>query len=227
MGIFLRLTRGLLTAVGAFLILFGVGLALAKPQAEELFRRSTEAELSDAFGAPVTISQARLSLLRRAVRLDAVTVSNPAPFSRQPAFTCERVTVKLDPLSLFTRAPRIHRVEVQDAELDYRYKAGTGTNVRLLTQSVEQYAASHSGDREYQVALLEATGAKVTFSTNLVPLARVGMRVVDVRREDLTDSGPFTGIQIARIILLSVIREALTLNGLVDPVVSELKELFE
>lgn len=227
MGFVLRLIRGTLTTVGFFLILAGIAIVFMKPQAERAIRGSMEAELRDAFGVPVTIADAHVSLLRRAVRLDGVAVANPSLFRNEPAFTCDRVIVKVDPLSLLTREPRLHRVEFVGATLNYRYKAGTGTNIRLLTEALDEYAAAHAGDRAYRVALLEATGARVNFSTNLVPLAKLGMRVVNVRQEDLDESAPLSDIQVTRIMLLSVIREAVTLNGIVDPIVRELKELFE
>lgn len=227
MSFFLSLVRGLLTSIGVFLIVVGVATVFGKPQAEEAFRRSVEAELTEAFGVPVGVEDVHLSLLRRSIRMDFVEVSNPSLFRDEPAFVGERVVVKVDPLSLFTRAPRLHRVEVIGATMNYRYKVGTGTNIGLLTESLERYAAAHSTDRQYRVALLEATGAKVNFSTNLVPLAKVGMRVVDVRRENLDESAPLSDTQVARVMLLSIIKEAVTLHGIVDPLVHELKELFE
>lgn len=227
MSFFLTLVRGTLTSIGVFLVVVGIAIVFGKPQAENAFRRSMESELSEAFGTPVAITDVRLSLLRRAVRIESVAVANPSLFRNEPAFTCEQILVKLDPLTLLTRAPRLHRVEFNDAVVNYRYKAGTGTNIALLTESLERYATANSGDREYRVELLEATGAKVNFSTNLVPLAKVGMRVVNVRRENLHEATPLSDVQVARVLLLSVIREAVTLNGIVDPLIEGVKELFE
>lgn len=220
-----RLLRGILSGLGVVLIGMGVGAVLAKPAVEELVRNSLEAELSAAFGVPVTASAVRVSLLRRAVRIESMVVSNPGQFRDEPAFTCDQVLVKIHPVSLLTRRPRIHRVEVRGATVNYRYKLGTGTNIAVLTDALEAYAAAHPHDRAYKVAVMEARGAKVHFSTNLVPLASVGMRVVNVREENVEGLGSASNIQLARVLLLSIIKEAVTLKGLTDPLLRELKEL--
>ena len=222
-----NLVRGVLTATGILLIVSGVCTVFAKPHVEKAFQRSLEQEMSQAFGVPVTVARARVSLLRRAARLDSVSISNPEMFRRETAFRCDQIVVKVDPLSLMTTSPRLHRVEVHGALINYRYKAGTGTNITILTDAVDRYVAEHGTNRTYTVSLLEATGATVNFSTNLVPLPNVGMRVVNVRRDNLDETDPLSDIQVARVILLSVIKEAVTLKGLTDPVVKEIQELFD
>lgn len=227
MSFFVGLVRGVLTFIGIALIAAGMGMVFGKPQAEEALRRSLEARMTEAFAAPVTIAEVHVSLLRRAIRAQGVMVASPSQFRDDPALTCDEVRVKVDPLTLLTGPPVLHRVDVQGAIMNYRYKAGAGTNIGLLTDALDTYAAAHPAERLYRVDLLSSTDARVNFSTNLVPLAKVGMRVVNVRRENLDGKNPLSSARIARIFLLSVLKEAVTLHGITDPIVNEVRELFD
>ncbi len=219
--------RGVLTSIGIFLIVVGVGLLFGKPRAEDALRRSIQTEMTEAFGVPVTVAKVRVSLIRRAIRAEGVLVASPAQFREEPALMCDEVGIKVDPLTLVTGTPVFHRVDVKGAILNYRYKVGTGTNIGMLTSALDEYIAENPGARRYEVKLLECTGAKVNFSTNLIPLAKVGMRVVNVRRESVDQADPLSSIQITRVFIFSVLKEAITLNGITDPIVDELKELFD
>ena len=78
---------------------------------------------------------------------------------------------------------------------------------------------------------LRCEDAQVRLSTNIIPLASVGMNLVSIHLEDLNDSRPISAGALTSILLRSLIGEIVTLDGLLDPIakplIRELKELKE
>ncbi len=225
-GVFLllRILKAFLTSVGLFLIVLGIGAILLLPQVEDFLRGNMEETLTQTFGTPVRIESMGLSLVDRSIEFRQLRVMNPQSFREEEAMVCETLRIQFNPMTLLSSAPVLHDVQLDKARINYRYKAGAGTNIGQLSKASERYAAESGSNQTYQVVHLRAENAEVNFSTNLLPLASVGMRVVTIDLDDVHENSPANTAQIVSIFLRSLLRETLTLKGILGPVVGKLKE---
>lgn len=225
-GLAARFFRFVLTAVGLVLIGIGAAYVFGLPQVEDHSRRTFESQLSAVFGVDAEVQSVKFDPFRRAFILHDVSIGNPAAFRSEPAVTCERLLIKIEPESFLFGAPTLNRIHADGVFVDYRYKVGHGTNVARLLDSVDAYQKANAGRRGYRVELLETSEAKVRFSTNLIPLAGIGTRVVSVRLENVHENATLSSAEIAQIFLRSIAKEAVTLGGVFDPLFDAFRDAF-
>lgn len=207
--------KSIMTAVGLVLIAIGAGALVLAPNLEPLFRGRFEDSLREVFDAEVTIQRIGLSPLKQCVDFSGVTIMNPSGFKAIPAFESDQIRLEFDPRTVFARSPVIRNTEVVGAHIYYRYEVGDGINMERLTASVDDYLARERA-RGFVVQAVNAEGAEVHFSTNLIPKSRVGLHLVDLHVDNAGDSEPVSAPKAAGLILKSIVREVVTLRGLLN-----------
>lgn len=213
----------ILTGLGLILIVIGVGGLLLSTRMGGLTAGIVENRLSQAFDAPVEVGNIQLAPLTQSIIVDRFILENPPEFKRGTAIQSERVRISFDARTLFNPAPVVREIVFEDAVIFYRYEKGRGINmVRLF----ERASANTEDAPDFVVNEIRCENSEVHFSTNVVPLPRVGLDLVNVRLRDLNDGAPITSRQAAALFLRSVLMETLTLGGLLDPVLDPIRERF-
>ena len=212
------------TALGLFLILIGIGGIVVYTQAERFASRSIAEILSSTFESQASIESISIAPTKKALILHNVTLKNPMKFKEGDAFTSERVIVRIAPFSLLGSSPVIEQLTFLDAVILYRYEAFQGTNIGALAKQFETISAVDSATPQFIIQNVKCIDTKVEFSTNLIPKANVDLNLVTIELNDLEDKEPINAAKASSIILRSLIKETLTLKGLLGPFVKQLRK---
>ncbi|NIA12650.1 MAG: AsmA family protein [Nitrospiraceae bacterium] len=225
-------------AVGMVLILAAIATLLLITQTDTYANDALCRLISDAAKTEVTLDRVRLLPQQQAIELHGLTVMNPPPLKPEPAIEIGRLYIQFDLKTLLSKTPRIRRIEVDEAVVHLHYRAAKGTNIGLLATRAQQAAnaqpapGSQAQDEKRTFTIDEFTckGASVSLSTNLLPASEVDLNIApftltgDVANRDITPA------ELTAIFLRTLVRETVTLKGLLKPAASligqELKSLI-
>lgn len=210
-----------LTALGLFLIIVGIGGLVVYTQAERYASRTMAEMLATSFGSTASIDSISVSPGKKAVILHGVTLNNPAKFKEGEALTSERVIVQMDLMSLLSDSPVIEQLTFLGTNIHYRHELLDGTNIGVLAKQFEK--ASSVDPSKFVVKKIRCKDARATFSTNLLPKANMDVELVTVELNDLDNGQPVSGSEMASFFLRSLIKETMTINGLLSPLLQQLK----
>jgi len=210
-----------LTSVGLVLILMGVIGILVLTQAQNLLTKSVDEVLTEAFGSSASIKGVSVSPADRTLVLHQFTLSNPQGFSPGDALRCERVKLRLKLPSLLTKSPIIETMDIEGADIIYRYELGRGTNIAALARSLPK--TENDDARTFKIEKLRCRGAKLHMSANFIPGPDLTLNVITIRLENLENGAPITTAQATSIFMRSVLVETLTVKGLLSPVFNKIR----
>jgi hypothetical protein len=151
-------------------------------------------------------------------------LKNPASFKDGDALTSERVIVRFKPLSLLTPTPVIEQLTFLETEIHYRYELLDGTNIGTLAKQLDRYSEVDPNPLKFVVENVRCVNANVKFSTNLIPKAKMDMNLLTVNIDNLSEDKAIGTSQATAIFLRGIIHETLTLNGLLNPIVKQLRK---
>lgn len=209
------------------LIALGIGGLVVYTQAEKFASRSLSEILTDSFAATAEVQSITVAPTKKSLILHNVSLKNPMGFKEGDALTSKRVIVRVDPFSLLTSTPVIEQLTFLDTEVHYRYEVMQGTNIGKLAKQLEDFSGVDPTPVEFVVKNIRCKDANVQFSTNLIPKAQMDMSLMTVELNDLNGDDPITPSLAASIFLQGVIKETLTLNGLLSPLVKILRKESE
>ena len=212
------------TALGLFLIALGIGGLVVYTQAEKFASRSLSEILTNSFAAEAHVEKISIAPTKKALILHNLSLKNPPNFKEGDAFTSRRVILRMDPFSLLTRNPVIDQATFMDSEVHYRYELAQGTNIGNLARKLENFAELDPTPIRFVVNKVRCRDANVTFSTNLIPKSQMDMSVMSVELDEINGNKPVSTSKAASIFLKGIMRETLTLNGLLDPIVNQLRK---
>ena len=210
------------TALGLVLIIIGIGGLVVYTQMERYASRSFEEMLATSFDSTASIESITVAPGKKAVILNGVTLNNPAKFKEGEALTSDRVIVQLDLMSLMTESPIITQLTFVGTDVHYRYELLDGTNIGVLAKRFDR--ASSVDPSKFVVKKVICKDARVSFSTNVLPKDNLNISMVTVELENLDNGEPVSGTEIAAIFLGSLVRETLSINGLLSPLVKQLRK---
>ena len=218
-----------MTILGLTLILIGVGGVFGLSQSGRFAKGFVETELEEILSTEVEIGGMRVLPFRRAIELTGLRVMNPEGFNEGDALSCERIQILLDPTTVFSEVRVIEELSLEGMEIRYRVQVGEGINIGRLAKAAE--TAAEDQRSRFVVKSLRCEDAEVHLSTNIIPLASVGVNLVSLHLEDLNESRAISAGALTSILLRSLLGEIVTLDGLLDPIANplmrELKELKE
>lgn len=129
---------------------------------------------TEAVGAPVVVSQVRLSLLEGAGEITGLTIGNPAGYQSPEAFGIDRVRFNIDLGSLMQSPIRIEEFMVQHARAVYEVDAQGKGNIQVLLENLT--AANESdGGGESQTPETDKTSAAPQISIGNVSVANTDL----------------------------------------------------
>jgi hypothetical protein len=211
-----------LTALGLFLILLGIGGLVIGKQSERFVTKFIAEIMTDAFNSAAHIDHVSIDPANRTLVLHEFALENPAKFKEETAFTSETIVVKLDLETILSDSPVIERLEIQNAVFKYRVEILDGSNIGTLAKQLENGKSKE--DKQFIVEELTCDNAQIEFSTNMMPKAHMDLNLVTVNLENLENQTPVTTGQITSIFFKSVIRETVTLKGMLNPMIRTLKK---
>lgn len=130
---------------------------------------------TEAVGAPVVVSQVRLSLLEGAGEITGLTIGNPVGYQSTEAFGIDRVRFNIDLASLMQSPIRIEEFTVQHARAVYEVDAQGKGNIQVLLENLSATTESDVGGEPQ---------APETENTSPAPQISIGN--VSVANTDLT-----------------------------------------
>ncbi len=210
-----------LTSVGLVLILIGVIGIFVLTQAQDFLTKAVDELLTEAFGSSASVKSVSLSPGNRALVLHEFALANPEGFAPGDALRCARVELRLKPRTFLTDAPAIETMDIEGADIHYRYELGRGTNIAALARTLSEKPVEDAP--KFKVEKLRCRNAKVHFSANVIPGPDLALNVVTIRLENLENGAPVTTAQMTSIFLRSVLVETLTIKGLLSPVFAKIR----
>jgi hypothetical protein len=213
-----------LTAVGLLLIMTGIGGLVVYTQAERFTSRFIAEMLSSSFDSRAEIGSISIAPTKKALILHNVKLKNPAKFKEGDALTSERVIVKIDPFSLLRKSPIIEQLTFLDTVIHFRYEVFQGTNIGKLARQFESISDNDSATPRFIIQNVRCKNAKVEFSTNLIPKANIDLNLVTIELNNLDNEEPINAAKASSIILRSLIKETLTLKGILSPIMKQLRK---
>ena len=185
------------TALGLVLILLGVASLLTYTQLDKIGKYAIENVLDKSFSGGGSVENVTVSPFDQSIDIIGLKLANPDTFKDGEAVECGRVHIEFDPKTVFARPPVIQRVVVEDAEVSYRYEVGEGTNIGALAKEAQ---ASILKSFTFLVRELDCKGVKVHFNTNLLPMARVGVDLINIHMDDLSKDEPVRTVDVLSLI---------------------------
>jgi hypothetical protein len=134
-----------------------------------------------------------------------------------------RIHVAFDPATLLDGPPVVKEVVLHDARIHLRYEVGEGTNLSCLDRNAarllgEKKETGRAGARgSFVVKSFRSEAARLDVSANLAPVASLGMDIAPFAMSDLSRDAPVSTIDMCVLFVRSVLREAVTVKGLVGP----------
>lgn len=86
-------------------------------------------------GVPVAVNDVDISLTGGTAKISGLTIGNPEGFKSERAFYLGDVSVKLDPMSVFSDTVKIYSININDPEITYEIAVGR-TNISTLQQNI-------------------------------------------------------------------------------------------
>ena len=232
----------LMIALGLFLIGIAVLLVLLAGPLEKLARAQVETRLGEIYGTKVSIGRARFSATPIALTVEDIVVYNPPGFVESPALNCKTLILLPDLPTLLTEHPRLRTIRREGVEMHLRHELGEGTNIGKLSNAAETFAAARQAEeteaqpqaeaapptpaapakRRLAVDKIECAGARLNLSASLVPLSSAALDIEPFTVE--LEEGAVSVPKVAGIILRSLVKKSVTVNGLLRPLSELLQE---
>jgi len=122
----------IMTAVGLALIGLFIAAVLLLTQFEGLLRKGLTHQAGRVLECEIRLEGVRFDWLEQALVFKGVSLYNPAEFTDREAVRVGSLVVKLDPLTLFSKTPRIREIHLRETSAHLQYKIGAGTNLGVL-----------------------------------------------------------------------------------------------
>lgn len=221
----MMIVRFLMVTTGLLLIGVAVAAVGAMPYWEPMVREEMAARFGAMLQTEASIGGLAIDPQRQAIVLRDVVVRNPPAFEKGDALRCARVLLIIDPQSVFNSPLRISQIIVEEADVVLRWIPGQGSNLGALaaqarTQAEPPLAAGVSAPpqgRSFVVERLDCTGAKVTPQNVVLGALPIALTVAPFTVADLEAHGPVRPAQLTGIFLRSLLKEIVTLKGLLSP----------
>ena len=212
--------------VGLTLILIGVTAFVASAYFEQIIMEKVEDAVSATFASSARVDSVSISPINRSLELRGFSLSNPSSYKDGNAIECKVIELRFQPKTLFTDSPVVRSVRFKGTDVFYRHKVGTGSNIKELSDRAAKSAAV-AGPDSYPKIVVESVhceNARIHFSANVIPVASVGLNLVDVHLANLQSQDALSTRTVASIFLRSLAKEIVTVKGLLTPVVDEVRQ---
>ena len=118
-----------------------VGIYVFLSSLDSVVKAAVERIGSDATGTQVTLNNVEISPTGGFGALRGFRMTNPKGFAEGDAFTFQEISVKIDPLSVFSDPVVINEIDIEKPEITYAIGNGT-SNVDEIQKNVKTYAGA-------------------------------------------------------------------------------------
>lgn len=223
--------RFVVTTIGLVLIVMAIGAILFSTQAGAVADAAFERMLGYIYQTDVTIDHVTFLPRERAMLVQGLTIQNPPPFKAGPAIEMGELLVTVAPTTLLSSQPVVKEVLMKDAEFYIRYEVGRGSNLGKLDENARRFNTSQPASskpvlatREYVIKSFRSEKATLDVSANFVPGTSLQLDVAPFTLDDLSSSNPVSTMDIGTLFIRSVLREAISVRGLLKPVADKLND---
>ncbi|MBM3290307.1 MAG: hypothetical protein FJY92_09165 [Candidatus Hydrogenedentes bacterium] len=223
--------RFIVTSIGLLLIVMAVGAIMLGTQAGGVADAALERLIGYVYQTEVTIDHVVFLPRERAVLVQGLTIHNPPPFKTGPAIAMGELLVRVDPMTLLSSKPVVREAVMRDAEIYVRYEIGRGANLGKLDENARRFKTSPPtaqgpmlASREYVINSFRSEKAKLDISASFVPGSSLQLDIAPFTLEDLSSQTPVSTTQIGSLFIRSLLREAVTVRGLMKPVADKLND---
>ncbi len=210
--------KGLLTFIGLVLVVTAVGLIIAATRFPGGAAFLAERGMGRVLGTQVRCGKVECIPWRSALVLKDVRVFNGKPFEEDVAIRCEKIVVRLRPQTVFSETPVVTLLRLEDVAANLRYELETGTNLGLLARNASSFAQTHPTARQLQVEQMHCTGATMRLQALPEPLPNMKLDIAPFDMQDSLQQGAVSTAKLSVVLVRSLMREAVTLNGLLEPI---------
>lgn len=222
----MAVVRFIMIAIGLALLAAAVAAIAAAPWLGGMVRKELQTRLGAIVGAEAGIGGIGIDPRRAAVVLRDITVGNPEPFDQDgPAIRCPEARVELDPVALFSAPLRVRRVHLDRVDVTLHWIPGKGTNLGALLERARA-AGETPADTRFPPVILEEIacgGGTVSPRNKLLAALPLDLDIAPFTVRGLDKDGPIRPGKVVGIALRSLVREVLTLKGLLAPVTDLLR----
>ncbi len=226
------LLKTAVTGTGLVLIFIGVAALFLMTQLDGAVQSAIERSLSYIYQTQVHVDKVTFVISQGAMDLEGLTISNPEPFKEGPAVEISHVHLEFKPSTLFTRTPVIEMVTLHNARVHLRLETGHGTNLGRLDANASRLsgepdvAAPPTARRKFVIREFRSDAARVEFSSNILPVSSVGMDVKPFTMNELSSTKPVSTIDVCVLFMRNVLKEGLSIKGVLGPVADRLRAEF-
>lgn len=212
--------RFILTTIGLLLIGAFIAAVLLLTQFEGTLRDLVTSRASRILGADVHLEGVRLDWARQGMVLKGVSVMNPEGFTDRTALRIESVSLEPDPLTLFSKTPRVKRVHAEGGVVHLQYKAGSGTNVGALMNQARAWAESQDADekavwgRRVKVHSIVSSNVDTRVESISPPTPAIPLAIEAFTLEDPGQGNPVSGARMVYLGLRGFLRQLSSLEGI-------------
>ena len=213
-----------MTLIGLLLIAIAIGGIVLFTQMEGTARRFLEAQASQVFDAEVKIGRLTWTLSNPGVLLEDISIQNPEGFADKPAYTCDAVHFRFRPETLFSENPAIATMEVIGSKANLDYTLGKGTNLGHLAQNATEYEEEHATTPQpfwkRDIYIDQFKSDPTSLKVGPGPL-KMEVPAFSVDRDEA--DGPVPAVNASALFLKMLVKEVVTLRGIIRPVADLLK----
>jgi len=212
------IAAGLLLIAGAAA---GIYLLL---QADVYSRVVLERALHYALGVKIATGGIAIHPLEGMVVADNIVIGNPPTFKPGPAIEIQQLSIEFQMSTVFSKSPTIRHMTLEGVRFHLHHEIGQGTNLAALAkQAAGSGQSGTTRGRSFVLQELHCEEARMRMSSNILPIGSANIALAPFTLSDLGDR-PVTIGGMAAILMRSVFREAITLKGLLNPVVRLLQD---
>ncbi len=214
--------------VGFVLIAVAAAAIFITMRFEGVFRDQVEARISESLGVAAGIDHIRLAPARLGIELRGVRLKNPPEFKEDQAIECERILIQPDLRTVFSETIAINEIILNGLRINLRYRPGEGTNLGQISRQAAQHAEPASGAkaprRRVLVKEVKSSGGTFEARSNLSLGVPVSLHIEPFAIKSVGGGQPVSPAKLTSIVLRSLVMEAVTLKGLLRPVVELLRK---
>ncbi len=221
------LLKTVMIPAGLLLLAIAVTAILLSTQIEGLIRAQLETRISHILGADMRVEKIRILPARLGIELQRLAVKNPPSFKQGDTLVCQRVLVRPDWRTLFARTIVLNEIILNGLDVNLRYKVGEGTNLGYIRKQAANLAATQpvqAPGRMLLVKALRSAPSDFHMSSVLTADLPVTVHVEPFTLNNVGEGQPISTAKLASIITRTLMMEALTLKGILRPVVNLLRE---
>ena len=139
--------RVALVIPGLLLIAAGIGVIVLRGPIKNASRSSIEETLTRILQARTTVDAVALSPWKQTLELRGIAIWNPEGYKEGVAVEYERVVSQFDLSSLLSETPTVDRISLEGGQINLRYEAGRGVNLKQLAENASEQSKQADPDR--------------------------------------------------------------------------------